>query len=90
MDAKELFPFFLGIIGGKFLERSRIKKPNQQPYSTDMSQYYLSNDLFVGACVNFNSHIFVLIDADEYAFRYMEQNPGVSLEYFLFFIKICF
>lgn len=47
-----------------------------------MSQYYLSNDLFVGACVNFNSHIFVLIDADEYAFRYMEQNPGVSLEYF--------
>lgn len=67
-----------GIIGGKFLERSRIKKPNQQPYSTDMSQYYLSNDLFVGACVNFNSHIFVLIDADEYAFRYMEQNPGYS------------
>lgn len=50
-----------------------------------MSQYYLSNDLFVGACVNFNSHIFVLIDADEYAFRYMEQNPGVSI-----FIKICF
>lgn len=47
-----------------------------------MSQYYLSNDLFVGACVNFNSHIFVLIDADEYAFRYMEQNPGVSVEYF--------
>lgn len=49
-----------------------------------MSQYYLSNDLFVGACVNFNSHIFVLIDADEYAFRYMEQNPGVRLEYLLF------
>ena len=42
-----------------------------------MSQYYLSSDLFVGACVNFNSHIFVLIDADEYAFRYMEQNSGV-------------
>lgn len=50
-----------------------------------MSQYYLSNDLFVGACVNFNSYIFVLIDADEYAFRYMEQNSGVSLEYFSFY-----
>lgn len=85
MDAKDVISLFLGIIGGKFLERSRIKKPNQQPYSTDMSQYYLSNDLFVGACVNFNSHIFVLIDADEYAFRYMEQNSGVSLEYFLFY-----
>lgn len=61
-----------GIIGGKFLERSRIKKPNQPLYSTKMSEYYLSNDLYVGAHVDFNSHRFILIDADEYAFRYME------------------
>lgn len=63
-----------GIIGGKFLERSRIKKPNQPLYSTTMSEYYLANDLFVGAHVDFNSHRFILIDADEYAFRYMENN----------------
>ena len=63
---------FTGIIGGKFLERSRIKKPNQPLYSTKMSEYYLANDLFVGAHVDFNSHRFILIDADEYAFRYME------------------
>jgi hypothetical protein len=37
-----------------------------------MSEYYLSNDLYVGAHVDFNSHRFILIDADEYAFRYME------------------
>ncbi|KAK3586545.1 hypothetical protein CHS0354_022677 [Potamilus streckersoni] len=63
-----------GIIGGKFLERGRIKKPNQIPYGTKMSEYYLSHDLFVGALVDFNSHKFILIDADEYAFRYMEQH----------------
>lgn len=63
-----------GIHGGKFLERSRIKKPDQPLYSTKMSQYYLSDDLYVGAHVDFNSHMFILIDADEYAFRYMEGN----------------
>lgn len=63
-----------GIIGGKFLERCRIKKPNQPNYSTTMSEYYLAQDLFVGANVDFNSHKFILIDADEYAFRYMENN----------------
>lgn len=68
-----------GIIGGKFLERTRIKKPQQPLYSTTMSEYYLAQDLFVGAHVNFNSHKFILIDADEYAFRYMEGNaPEVS------------
>ncbi|KAL4220640.1 EF-hand domain-containing member C2 [Mactra antiquata] len=65
-----------GILGGKFLERSRIKQPNQPLYSTRMSEYYLADDLFVGAHVDFNSHKFILIDADEYAFRYMENNAG--------------
>jgi len=63
-----------GIIGGKFLERGRIKKPGQMPYSTELSEYYMAPDLHVGACVSFNKHKFVLIDADEYAFRYMEEH----------------
>ncbi|KAJ8310194.1 hypothetical protein KUTeg_012059 [Tegillarca granosa] len=65
-----------GIIGGKFLERTRVKKPNQPMYSTQMSEYYLAPDLYVGARVEFNSHKFVLIDADEYAFRYMEEHAS--------------
>jgi len=65
-----------GIIGGKFLERSRIKKPAQPLYSTTMSEYYLASDLYVGASVSFNNHKFNLIDADEYAFRYMENNAS--------------
>ncbi|XP_064639145.1 EF-hand domain-containing family member C2-like [Lineus longissimus] len=65
-----------GIIGGKFLERGRVKKPMQQRYSTDLSEYYSASDLFVGAGVDFNCHRFNIIDADEYAFRYMEKCAG--------------
>ncbi|XP_046566308.1 EF-hand domain-containing family member C2-like isoform X2 [Haliotis rubra] len=65
-----------GIIGGKFLERGRVKKPGQEPYSTEISSYYTAQDLFVGASVEFNKFKFILIDADEYAFRYMEEHPA--------------
>ncbi|XP_078612386.1 EF-hand domain-containing family member C2-like [Branchiostoma floridae x Branchiostoma japonicum] len=65
-----------GVIGGKFLERSRVKKPGQELYKSEPSAYYLAQDLFVGAKVQFNNHIFVLIDADEYAFRYMEKHSS--------------
>lgn len=74
--------FFLnpGIIGGKFLERNRIKKPNQERFGTELSEYYLAKELYVGSRVNFHNHMFILIDADEYAFRYMEKHAGeVSL-----------
>ena len=58
-------------------------------YSTRMSEYYLANDLYVGAQVDFNSHKFVLIDADEYAFRYMEGHaPEVSLRKVLYTFDI--
>lgn len=62
-----------GIIGGKFLERSRVKKPGNMRYSTQLSEYYSATDLYVGACVDFNNFKFILIDADEYAFLYMEK-----------------
>ena len=65
------------------MERTRIKKPNQPLYSTEMSQYYLGQDLYVGATVTFNSHKFVLIDADEYAFRYMEEHTEVIIATFV-------
>lgn len=59
-----------GIVGGKFLERMRIKKPN-----TDT--YYKSTDLYVGNKVNFKNHKFILKEADEYAYAYMEDNKDV-------------
>ncbi|KAJ6667654.1 hypothetical protein lerEdw1_016775 [Lerista edwardsae] len=38
-----------GIIGGKFLERGRVKKPGQELYKSELSEYYAANDLYVGA-----------------------------------------
>ena len=68
-----------GIIGGKFMERGRIARPNKEGGveggEGGPSEYYLAGDLWVGGHVNFNSHRFVLIDCDEYALRYMEAHP---------------
>jgi hypothetical protein len=63
-----------GINGGRFLERSKMKKPNQPPYSTQLPEYYSYKDLFVGAVINLNGFLFKLYDADEYCFRFMEAN----------------
>ncbi|CAB4034756.1 EF-hand domain-containing family member C2-like, partial [Paramuricea clavata] len=62
-----------GIIGGKFLERSRIKVP-------DGSGYYSSRDLFIGAHVEFLKHKFIITDADEYAVYYIEKNNKEYLQ----------
>ncbi|XP_073214994.1 EF-hand domain-containing family member C2 isoform X3 [Lepidochelys kempii] len=62
------------ILGGKFLERSRIKKPGQELFKSEISEYFKAQDLFVGAKVCFNGHNFLLVDADEYAFNYMEKH----------------
>jgi len=63
-----------GVIGGKFLERGRIKKPGQELFKSDMSEYYRAQDIYVGAEVIFHDHTFIIVDADEYAMAYMEHH----------------
>ncbi|XP_056610503.1 EF-hand domain-containing family member C2 [Triplophysa dalaica] len=63
-----------GIIGGKFLERSRVKKPGQELFKSEMSEYFTAQDLYIGAKLHLNSQPFQLIDADEFTFSYMEQH----------------
>ena len=63
-----------GIPGGKFLERGRVKKPAASGSSA--AQYYSATDLYVGGLVEFNKHRFLLIDADEYAYNYMENHAS--------------
>ncbi|XP_053313439.1 EF-hand domain-containing family member C2 [Spea bombifrons] len=63
-----------GVLGGKFLERCRIKKPGQELFKSELSEYFKADDLFVGARVTFNGHNLILVDADEYVFNYMEKN----------------
>jgi hypothetical protein len=59
-----------GFIGGKFLERARLKNPATQ-------EYYTAQDFYVGAQVRINRYPFEIIDADEFTKRFMENNPGV-------------
>ncbi|NXI52837.1 EFHC2 protein, partial [Chloroceryle aenea] len=63
-----------GILGGKFLERGRIKKPGQELFKSEPSEYFKAQNLFVGARVCFHGHNFLLVDADEYTFNYMEKH----------------
>lgn len=35
-----------GVVGGKFLERGRIKKPGQEIFKSDMSEYYMACELY--------------------------------------------
>lgn len=70
-----------GINGGRFLERSKIKRPNQHPYSSKLPEYYSYKDLFVGNVLNINSFMFKLYDADEYCFKFMEKRSGDLFPY---------
>ncbi|KAI9209542.1 uncharacterized protein BJ171DRAFT_453694 [Polychytrium aggregatum] len=60
-----------GIIGGKFLEKGKIRKP-------DGTTYYGTSDFYVGARLVFHRHPFVITNADEYTVKYMSAHP----EYF--------
>uniref|UniRef100_UPI0037E72337 EF-hand domain-containing family member C2 n=1 Tax=Semicossyphus pulcher TaxID=241346 RepID=UPI0037E72337 len=63
-----------GRLGGKFLERGRVKKPGQELCKSEKSEYFTAQDLYVGASLCFNNWNFQLLDADEYTFNYMEQH----------------
>ncbi|KAJ0070118.1 hypothetical protein NL108_002431, partial [Boleophthalmus pectinirostris] len=60
-----------GVLGGKFLERGRVKKPGQELYKSAVSKYFTAQDFYVGAVLCLNNHNFQLTDADEYTFNYM-------------------
>ncbi|XP_067848423.1 EF-hand domain-containing family member C2 [Heptranchias perlo] len=62
-----------GIPGGKFLERGRIKKPGQELFKSELSEYFTEQDLYVGANLCLFGNNFLLVDADEYTFCYMEK-----------------
>ncbi|XP_032422797.1 EF-hand domain-containing family member C2 isoform X1 [Xiphophorus hellerii] len=61
-----------GIIGGKFLERQRVKKPGQELFKSEPSEYFMAQDLYVGGTICMNGVRFRLVDADDYTLGYME------------------
>ncbi|XP_029786818.1 EF-hand domain-containing family member C2 [Suricata suricatta] len=63
-----------GFIGGMFLKRSRVKKYGQEVFKSEPSEYIEAEELYIGAKVNLNGHLFHVLNADDYTLRYMEEN----------------
>ena len=64
---------------GKFFQRARIKNPAT-------GKYFTASDFEVGKEININSYIFVLDDADEFAYNYMEASSDEFPQSDLFLI----
>ncbi|XP_039982124.1 EF-hand domain-containing protein 1 [Xiphias gladius] len=62
-----------GIIGGKFLEKTRIPKPGS---AVENPEFYSPADFAIGATVEVFSHRFVLTNADHYVLAYLESNSS--------------
>uniref|UniRef100_A0A8B9G0T5 EF-hand domain containing 1 n=1 Tax=Amazona collaria TaxID=241587 RepID=A0A8B9G0T5_9PSIT len=62
-----------GIIGGKYLRKTRVAKPGS---TTENAKYYGPSDLTIGSTIEVFGHRFVITDADEYVLNYMESNAG--------------
>ncbi|KAF1371829.1 hypothetical protein PFLUV_G00273430 [Perca fluviatilis] len=62
-----------GIIGGQFLEKTRIPKPGS---TLDNPEFYSPADFAIGATVEVFSRRFVLTDADHYVLTYLESNTS--------------
>ncbi|NXX43520.1 EFHC1 protein, partial [Tricholaema leucomelas] len=70
-----------GIIGGKYLGRSRVAKPGS---TTENATYYEPSDFTIGSTIEVFGHRFVVTDADEHVLNYMESNaesfPAATLQ----------
>ena len=49
--------------------------------------YYGGADFYIGATVEFNKHRFVLIEADEYAYNFMEQHHDEVIQCYLLYVS---
>eukprot|EP01006_Ploeotia_vitrea_P053971 TRINITY_DN67834_c7_g14_i1.p1 TRINITY_DN67834_c7_g14~~TRINITY_DN67834_c7_g14_i1.p1 ORF type:complete len:759 (-),score=100.08 TRINITY_DN67834_c7_g14_i1:1110-3386(-) len=63
-----------GIIGGKFLNRQKVKK--MSPEGVPTGEYITPSDLFVGAKTTINTHQFQIYGTDERSLNHMEEDPG--------------
>jgi len=63
-----------GILGGKFLEATRISKP---ACDRENPVFYGPVDLSIGAMIHVFSHRFIIIDCDDYVLSYLEENKDI-------------
>lgn len=58
-------------MGGKYLDRCRVARPGSLPESPT---YYGPQDFYIGAVVDIFRKRFVIIDADYYVLKYIEEH----------------
>jgi hypothetical protein len=63
----EKFERNAGFIGGKFMEKSRVRRPD--------GEYYSTQDLLIGGQVVLNSFKFEIKEADQFTQNFMRNNP---------------
>uniref|UniRef100_UPI00398E8097 EF-hand domain-containing protein 1 n=1 Tax=Pristiophorus japonicus TaxID=55135 RepID=UPI00398E8097 len=60
-----------GRIGGKMLTKIRIPKPGSD---VENAEYYTAKDLTIGSVVEVLGCRFIITDADEFVYKYLEEN----------------
>lgn len=63
-----------GIIGGKFLERSKVALPDEDAFKKTPLSFYSTRDFFIGAQLIVNNYCFVLCGADDYGMIYQNDS----------------
>jgi len=62
-----------GHIGGKWLDRQRVKNAR----SANGQEFFGPADLFVGGTITVNKTDFILLEADEYTKKFIQANPNI-------------
>ncbi|CAF0712493.1 unnamed protein product [Brachionus calyciflorus] len=60
-----------GVIGGKFLEFSRVARPGSTP---DSPKFYGPQDFYIGAVINIFKHKFRIVGADLFVLKFAEEH----------------
>nr|CAD7258386.1 unnamed protein product [Timema shepardi] len=69
----------VGFHYGSFISRRKIFRPNQDLFGSEAPECYDHEDFYIGNILELHGFRFRLVDADEYALRYMELNSQENL-----------
>lgn len=74
-----------GFAGGKYLDKCRVARPGS---TAEAPTYYGPQDFYIGAVIDVFRKRFVILDADYYVLKYIEdhahQFPGTNLQFTTF------
>lgn len=70
MQCYEKFERNSGFVGGKFLERSRVRNPAT-------GEWYRAADFYIGSSIVVNKFEFEILDCDEYTAKFMHNNQHI-------------